>query len=423
MNQTLYLYYTESLQSLSLQSSVYWTLCDANQSEDIDAALWQESTFEQLPTLLPEAYSQFNCNLIIAIENMLSTEVTLPGKQPKYLKQALPFLIEEKLAIDVDSMHLATGVRLGNNRYPVIAINRDSFHQLLNLLKKCDISPSLAIADALLLQSPELYIGNTRSLLNVDSGQAIGMESENIELILNSAFQNCDNPETPELKVEYESELPGEIGLLLQSLASTGNLTIKAANQANALKPLLLQRLLDSKNSKPINLLQGGFAVKRKKSSNNINWKPFASAAAIILGLNLIYNIGSGLYFNIHADNITFKTEQLYRQYFPQDKRIQDIKRQTKIHLRNSGSSGASDFLDLLAAMGSSWKNPNNKSLQLQQLRYNAKRGQMTLEIQAKSINQLDTLQRDISSNGIKAELMSANESDNGVRGRLQLGG
>lgn len=421
MSQTLYLYFIDSLKSLSSQSTIQWML-SGNSEEN-----WQVcaiADLEQLQQDLQASDEPVNkYTLVIAVENALSTQVLLPGKQSKHLKQALPFLVEEKLAIDVDSMHLATGPRLPDNCYPVIAIERSPLQELLELLKTAGIEPELALTDAQLLQPNELYVGNTRSLLSLTSGQSIATSNQDLELIIDSAF-NCDDaldsPDVPNLQVNYESEIHGDLELQLQALDSSQSAQVSIAVDPKPLGSIFREQL-SSYNG--INLLQGSFAPRKKKQQSQVSWKPFAVAASIILTLQLGYFVGSGIYFSNQADQVAADTEKLYRQYFPQDRRIRDIKRQAQAHLRGGKSQASSDFLTLLAALGENWQQPKHQSLQIEQVRYNAKRGQMTVEIQAKSINQLDALQGDIKNKGVKAELMSANETDNGVRGRLQLGG
>lgn len=426
MSQTLYLYYTESLQSLSSQSHIQWCLGPSGE-QSAEQLSWQTGQFSDLADAYSELCNEYgksiDCTMILAVENLLCTQVVLPGKQAKHLKQALPFLIEEKLSIDAEAMHFCAGPRLADNRYNVIAIEQEKLSLLLSLLKGADIEPSQAFGDAQLLVPSELYIGRDRSLLSLSSGESIAVESEDLELLLNSAFNNedaLDSTEIPELTVNYEVPLNSELELQLQALDTAQSAQVHIASSATAFTSLLLGRA--SKNN-TVNLLQGEFVAKKKKAQSQINWKPFAIAASAILALQLGYFAASGFYFNTQADTAATDTEKLYRQYFPQDRRILDIKRQAQAHLRGSNSSSGKGFTPMLSAFGESWKNADSTSLKIEQLRYNSKRSQMTLEVQAKSINQLDTLQRDISKQGIKAELMSANESDSGVRGRLQLGG
>ena len=421
MSQTLYLYYTESLQTLGSQSHIQWCL-----QQDGEQPYWTCCMLAELGASVADQYeepiSTFNCTLILAIENVLCTQVTLPGKQAKHFKQALPFLVEEKLTIDIESMHLSTGPRIGDNSYNVVAIEREKFQQLLAFLKDSEIEPGITLGDAQLLEPAELYVGDSRALLSLNSGEIIAVETDNLELLLNSAFNNNDaleSTEIPALTVNYESHLSGEIELQLQALDSAQSAQINISPDTTDLTTELLNRITTGSF---INLLQGEFTAKKKSSKNQVKWQTFAFAAVVLLALQISYFIASGVYFNNQAEVFAADTEKLYRQYFPQDRRILDIKRQAQAHFRGASSDGNNSFVALLGAFANSWKNKAYNSIKIEQIRYNAKRSQMTIEVQAKSINQLDSLQREISNKGIKAELMSANESDTGVLGRLQLG-
>jgi|TARA_B110000116_G_scaffold250007_2_gene244074 general secretion pathway protein L len=377
---------------------------------------------ESIADQYEEPISNFNCTLILAIENLLCTQVTLPGKQAKHFKQALPFLVEEKLTVDIESMHLSTGPRIGDNSYNVVAIEREKLQQLLAFLKDSEIEPDVALGDAQLLQPAELFVGDSRALLSLNSGEIIAVESDNVELLLNSAFNSngaLESTEIPSLTVNYESELSGEMELQLQALDSAQSAQVNISAAPIEFTTVLLDRIADCRF---INLLQGTFTARKKHAQNQVKWQIFALAAVVLLALQLSYFIASGFYFNNQAEVFATDTEKLYRQYFPEDRRIIDIKRQAQAHFRGANSEGNSNFVALLGAFANSWKNNAHNTIKIEQIRYNAKRSQMTIEVQAKSIDQLDSLQREITKKGIKAELMSANESDTGVLGRLQLG-
>tara|TARA_B100000809_G_C15137126_1_gene531130 strand:+ start:1163 stop:2431 length:1269 start_codon:yes stop_codon:yes gene_type:complete len=421
MSQTLYLYYTDSLQTLGSKSPIQWCL-----QQDSEQPNWNTCILAQLGETVAERYeepiSTFNCTLILAVENLLCTQVTLPGKQAKHFKQALPFLVEEKLTVDIESMHLSTGPRIGDNSYNVVAIEREQLQLLLTFLKGIHIEPSVALGDAQLLEPDELFVGNSRALLSLNSGEIIAVESDNLELLLNSAFNNTDDLESterPALTVNYESQLNSEIELQLQALDSAQSAQVNISADPIALTTVLLDRIAAGRF---INLLQGTFTAKKKNAQNQVKWQVFALAAVVLLTLQLSYFIASGFYFNKQAEVFATDTEKLYRQYFPEDRRIIDIKRQAQAHFRGASSEDNSSFVALLGAFANSWKSNAHNSIKIEQIRYNAKRSQMTIEVRAKSIDQLDSLQREITKKGIKAELMSANESETGVLGRLQLG-
>ena len=216
---------------------------------------------------------------------------------------------------------------------------------------------------------------------------------------------------------------------LLASAMLIGGLSASAAQAekwhmptpyGDANLPRQLQRLglLESAQHRAINLLQGRFAQPGRNTGSG-NWRPFAIAAGVLIVLNLVYLLGSGFYFKQRSNSLHGASVELYRSYFPDDRRIINIRTQTRNHLNQAGGSGDSDFMQLLQAFVAPWRETRDQ-IKLNSLRYNQARGELLLDMEARSIEQLDKLRVGL---GQQAELLSASENENGVRGRIRLHG
>jgi len=139
-----------------------------------------------------------------------------------------------------------------------------------------------------------------------------------------------------------------------------------------------------------------------------------------LFAFNFIYLLGSGLYWQRQADQVQAKNEALYREYFPQDRRIVNIKTQTLNHLHQQSTTSDNGALLLLSELLSSWQE-HKRHITLKSLRYQQQRNELLLEIDANSIGRLDQLRQSL---GKRAELLSANEDgDRGANGRLKYKG
>src|SRR3990167_7452135 len=86
--------------------------------------------------------------LVLPVEAVTVCAVNLPTRKARWLRQALPFAVEELLAEDVELMHLALGEPLADGRYRVIAVRRSWLAAWLAL---CDTPPQRIVVDADLL--------------------------------------------------------------------------------------------------------------------------------------------------------------------------------------------------------------------------------------------------------------------------------
>jgi len=175
-------------------------------------------------------------------------------------------------------------------------------------------------------------------------------------------------------------------------------------------------------------LLQGPYKPKGPALSLGFNWKPLAAVAALWFVCLITLQLLSAHRLSEEAANYTKEAETLYRQYFPEDKRIVDIKSQTLAHLKRGGVSGSErSALELLHPAGKSVYqfNQQNKTqpLQISRLSFEQRQGDLLLDVRAKQFNQLDQLKVMLEKEGLKVEIGSAVAQGDGVESRLKIKG
>ncbi|GAB3096060.1 hypothetical protein G8770_00080 [Aestuariicella hydrocarbonica] len=362
--------------------------------------------------------------------HVLSTHVCVPKAQLKYLPKILPFLCEEKLACDIDSVHIATG-RPQGELVPVRITQRSLLEGLLKCLQALGLSPDAVYADN------EPFI----SLVQGDQ-QLLWVDEQGSLIITHEASQPtpfCSIPEqAPTLINTLNTQQPlfvyrqtlspdtlnSTITLALEKLISQGMTVVEHSlprSNGNISHLARLEAIDSSPLNTGINLLTGTYAPN-KTQGTNVRWQLLALTATLLLGLNVLYLMASGYFFSARADQLQAATETLYRQYFPQDQRIVNIRTQTQNHLNSTTGNGQSDFFVLLNEVHNGWGQFDNQ-LTLKSIRFNKSRQEMLLDIESDSIQQLDQLRRSL---GDQAELLSASESNlpnnpNGIRGRLKI--
>lgn len=383
---------------------------------------------------LPSANGEREVYVFVPSLHILSTEVQAPKKQHKHLAQILPFLCEDKLACDLEDVHIAPG-EIRGEAVSVRIIQKELLDDLLLKFKVLGITPRGVYSDSEPLMTlshqasskhttPLLWMDKERCLL-VHQQQILNLQSSQAVQVLSSLKEL-----TPEEILLYRSPTldTAEINLLLEELRSQGcTIQETALSQTpsdtephkNALVSSYAQYGIGVTPQSYSNLLTGAYAPPRK-TTHSIRWQSLALAASLLIGLNLVYLLASGLYFDLRAQKLQAGSEQLYREYFPQDRRIINIRTQTKAHLDKGSQQQGDGFLSLLGQLLPSWEQ-HKQNLQLKSMRYNSQRKEILIDLESKNISQLDSLQQTL---GSRAELLSANEdSSRGVRGRIKFQG
>ncbi len=386
---------------------------------DAQQCQWQTGTLNELPP----HNTATQITLLIPTEWLLLTQVNLPSKQHKHIQQALPFLVEENLAADIDTQHVAMANRKGEE-VAVAIIERERLQQILDQLGDIDLIPDAVAIDGLTLplhtqsanqdlSSASLLLEEHRSSLRTGNDLAISVSSDNTAALLDSwQEQNPDSElhiysTSPEIAAKWRVQLESSAGAQGITLIDHSDSVYQINNNPNAWGTTL-------------NLLQGEFAPRKKRQQSSVNLRLPAIAASVGLVCYIGYLLLGGFYFQYQANQQYQQTLDLYRSYFPDDRRIVNVRTQTRNHLNNTNAGQSSEFLALLGQFAQHWQ-PQANNLQMQQIRFNRQRRELIIELNSKSIAQLDQLRNQLSAQGLTAELLSAIEETNGIRGRLKL--
>src|SRR3546814_16716794 len=75
--------------------------------------------------------------------------VEVPARQPAKVLQAAPFVLEEQLAEDVDTLHFALGARQADHRWPLAIVSQTRMQAWLALLQDFAIHADAMVPDVL----------------------------------------------------------------------------------------------------------------------------------------------------------------------------------------------------------------------------------------------------------------------------------
>jgi general secretion pathway protein L len=400
--------------------------------------------------------------VLVPGQHVVLTQVNIPSKQSRQIQLALPFMLEEGLANEMNDNFLALGPRLAKGNLSVAVVTHKHMRYWLAQLTEARIKADYLAPETLLLpgaeQNNSLLVGADRSWLRYADYQGLvfanaqwptvldGLDEEtkNRGFMLMSAADESAKRELEQIKQELERVLPSVVresanaldentlsasALLSSPLADKHAPILKlAAHWLSPLHAFAEEILGGNKAVLNFSLLQGPYKPKGPALSLGFNWKPMAAVAALWFVSLITLQLLSTQRLNQEAAGYAKEAETLYRQYFPEDKRIVDIKSQTLAHLKRGGVSGSErSALELLHPAGKSVYqfNQQNKTqpLQISRLSFEQRQGDLLLDVRAKQFNQLDQLKVILEKEGLKVEIGSAVAQGDGVESRLKIKG
>lgn len=425
MSEQLIIRFIES--SVDAASTVTWHLLNS-QGQHIDDGC---SALSTIVDKLKE-FNQVYISVIVPAESTLLATVSVPSTQLKQVKRALPFVLEELVTEDIESLHIATAqpLKITQGQVDVAAIAHQTLVDWLDQLHSCGLSPDNIIVDVLSVPREEnaisILLDGMRVLIRSGDYSGLVVSVNNFDLVFTAAIAQQLNQTDISIKptIKLLSTADNNDNTVLDKIrsfiqTSHPECEVQETEYSESTDELLaVSGCYQGANT--LNFLQGGYAVNREQQSGWHQWRLPAAVAGISVLAYLLITLASGLYFDQQAEKLERQSMALYKQLFPNERRVVSPKKQMQNHLRTSQVINEGNFLQLLADTAGQLAGPDNgQSLTVEQMRYDGKNGQLQIEVKGQSIDQFDKLKQKLSDHGLQMDINSAIEQDNTVLGKL----
>lgn len=348
---------------------------------------------------------------VLAGEQVLLTTVIVPAKPTRQIMQAVPYLVEERLASDVEDCFFAIGKRKGNE-LDVAVVNRAWFEDILSAVKAVNLSPVVMAVEANLLASPEqssIYIDANRAHLLLSDQKGLSTELDQLCQLVTLTSSEL----TETLRVVRFDDTASNADIVIDEIA-----TLDGINLIQETLPGSCLELMANTTSATLDLLQGPYLV-RKKQAGSGNWlKTVGWVALSVLVLQFCLMLAEGIYINEQATTLASETESLYRSVYPDDRNVSNMRRRWNSHLGQVNSNDSAGFLILLSQAAKSIK---TSGLEIQNINYSESRGDLVFQLVAQRSEQLMLYVERLSEQGIEAEIGTISQDDDRVRGSIRV--
>ncbi len=362
-----------------------------------------------------------------------STQVLIPGKQTRFVQQALPFAVEEQLTEDLDDVHISLGDKNPDGRYSVEVINRRLFENFYDALTEMGYTINGIFSDASLLpiKDVDMAIGfeDEWALVNFEPHTVSRVKIFNLAHYFESSLITDDGIET-EIAKNINCYIPPEqldsLKIILAELQQNEGVALVNHDLNIPLLELLCESWFQL-GSQGINLCQGDFKVLSTNTPSFKKWTAVATVAGIWFLLQVGLDLGKGYYYQSLANDYEYSALQVYKDIFPAERRvtINNLRRTLKGKLNIAGADmGSHDFLSLLSETGYQYsKIPNNAAITFNSVNFSDQRKELIIDLRAASFQQLDQLKNGLTSAGLGAKISSTINEKDSARGRLSVTG
>lgn len=277
--------------------------------------------------------------LVAPSEAVTLHRLALPSRKRSTWARAVPFVLEDYLVEDIETLHFALGGAVDGGYLPVAVVDRILLSAWLETCDQAGLTPAAVVPDSLLLpwQNDEwsVLLEARRALVRTGRWEGFATERDNLALLLAQALAEAGETKPRRLRVW---------GAPATELAETG---VELSPEDTPIEPLALFAS-GYQPATVLNLLQGGY-------SRQAHWgrwlRPWRAAAALA-GMTLLVQIAGQVYdhWRLQREVTALRTEieRTFKDALPEATRIVNPKVQMETRLRELAPSGGSGFLELL---------------------------------------------------------------------------
>ncbi|WP_139041041.1 GspL family type II secretion system protein ExeL [Aeromonas salmonicida] len=331
--------------------------------------------------------------------DLIFRRVSLPGKYSRQAAAALPYLLEEQIASDVDELHLVVLAHEGHD-VDLMAVDKEKMQTWLGWLEAAGLKSQQLLPDVLAL--PQAADGWSALQLGKEwllrQGPCQGIVADEPLLAMLLAV------EAEPVTIHSHTPVP----------------PIPTANWQAADPELPMLLLAKGALNCQANLLQGPYRPQTEYSRYWLQWRKVAVVAGLLLLVALTQR-GVHLYRLAEQDKaLKAEIRQVYTRIFPGETRIVNVRSQMAQHLKLLGQTPQDGVLLLLTELAPTFAEV--PGLKPQVLRFDAARGELRLQVTAPGFTEIERF-RELAGKRFEVQQGEVRSTEGKVEGALVLKG
>jgi len=407
-----------------VQDEVSWLIFSASEQEII--ASGELANAQQLSELTEKAQHRL-VKVFVPACDVLLKRLTVPTKSQRAMRSAVPYMLEDELAQDVEQLFFA---------YADIANDSDDHNCFVAITEKkqmlqwqawladADIQTKTIQPETLAMPYVDeqwsaiaLQPSLSQSQIVVRQGewQGFTLDSEAWQFTLQQVVAKSQDDSTQEqrvLTINAYSDLPS-----LDKISNQDGISLVKAQEELPLA-LFAQHCHHSK----FNLLQGEFKVQERRSKNVNNWLWAAGIAACALLLNVGYKSAQLWQLSAQQEQVEAQIIAHYKKAFPNAKRVRigTIKSQLNRKIAQlGGSSDQTGFLTMLSKVQPAFATV--PELKPESLKFDGKRQELRLQAVADDYQHFERFKSALNAANLAVKQGAQNNQGEQVTGSFSI--
>lgn len=362
--------------------------------------------------------------------------LTVPSKSSKAMRLAVPYMLEDELAQDVEELFFAySDIKIVGSAHNCFVAIIESAQLALwqGWLKSADITCKKIIPDVLAMPlTNEVNVGSAivlgeQILIRQGQWQGITIDSNTWPLISQSlsGTQTVEKISSEQKSVadnDSNNDVPNSFSLNAYSILpeTIAKLTINAMPEELPLA--LLAATYNHEKAGKFNLLQGDFKVKEQRSPVLKSW--FLAAGIAMFALLLNVGIKGAELIQLHSQQAEIEQQIIstYKKAFPKTKRVRvsTIRSQLKQKLKEvGGASGESGFLAILTQVQPALALV--PEIKPQTLKFDGKRNEIRMQAIASDYQYFDKLKIALEESNLTVSMGAQNNQGDQISGSFSI--
>jgi len=378
---------------------INWLVWSDGEQEIIASGTLENA--QELSTLSQRASSCAVCVLVPGADVGLF-EAQLPKANRRQAIKAIPFMLEDDIAADIESMHFVYG-QCVDNKQSVYVVDQGKMSVWLQWLEHANITANQMLPDWLALPVPASEHGV--SIIEL-SKQLLIRQGAQQGLTISSGWFSQWLTLTSQQQPE----------LCLESYGVSDQVSRHDANWQTRESLLPMQRLALGATQSKVNLLVGNFAPPQQHSALHL-WTKVAGVAAVAVLLIFVEKFYQLNQLTQKKAAVVASSQAIYRQLNPEAKRVNRLKYRVKQQLKQlAGGSGQAPFLAMMATLNNAFnKVPKIKPVSI---KYDNKRQELRIQANADNYQQFEQFKRQFGAQ-FSVTTGAMNNNGNKVNGSL----
>ena len=351
----------------------------------------------------------------VMIQSALSTiyrQFSFTAKEKRHIQQAVPFMLEEDVATEIDQLHLVTH-KVEDLTLGVVAVERQALQNSLAELKDNQVTPSHCLSSFHFIPQTEadwvMVCQNDESLLKTKDG-LYAIDQNNLPQLLALLTEGFSTlPNSIELLTFSETDAQAVLSLLPEVIRNL--IEVKQEDYGKHLQASL-------KQAKKWNLLTGQYATSENILERVKPWR------WVIAGLACLYCFDIGLSwmqsntYQSEYQDVRKNTTALFRQVVPRGVMV-DPKRQLNQILKNSEEQGGVRFSMLVSQLVPTFAQYNTD---INSMNYDKGKSELRLDMVVKDFTELEAIMDALKKAKLTPEIQNSSQQEDKLRVRLRIG-